>query len=165
MATALILGLLFGAASDTDAAKKEDNRDLKIMASGVWLGMEEKPAHRVIRGGEELAVALGVAPKDAKEKRFQNAATADTAKLLKVKDIDWTKQMLVVVAAGVKPTGGFRVEIAALHIKDKTLTVDWKLHSPAAGDIVTQAITHPSRVVLVERWQGSVRFVPPLEKK
>lgn len=165
MATALILGLLFGAASDKDAAKKEDNRDLKILANGVWVGIEEKPAQLVVRSGEELAVALGVAPKDAKEKRFQNAATADTAKLLKVKDIDWTKQMLIVVAAGAKPTGGFRVEIVALRIKDKTLTISWKLHSPAAGDIVTQAITHPSQVVLVERWQGSVRFDPPLEKK
>ena len=165
MATVLFLSLLFGAGSDRDADKKEDQRDLKILASGVWIGMEEKPAQRAIRSGEELALALGVAAKDATNKRFQKAATEDVAKLLKVRDIDWDKQMLVVVAAGAKPTGGFRVEIESLRIKDRTLTVNWKLHRPAAGDIVTQVITHPSQVVLVERWPGSVHFNPPLEKK
>jgi hypothetical protein len=165
MRTAVLALVLFGAAAEQDAAKKEDNRDLKILAKSVWPGQEEKPKQLVIRGGEELAIALDVDPKDAKEKRFQKAATEDLAKLLKVKDIDWKKQMVIVVAAGAKPTGGYRVEVVSLRGKDKTLTVTWKLHKPAADAIVTQAITHPSQAVLIERWPGTVRFDPPLEKK
>jgi hypothetical protein len=126
---------------------------------------EEKPAQRIVRSGEELAVALGVEPEHAKEKRFQSDATADTAKLLKVKDIDWSKQMLIVVAAGAKRSGGYRAEIASLTRKDGILTVTWKLHSPPPGAIVTQAITYPSQVVLVESFRGDVRFDPPVKKK
>jgi hypothetical protein len=125
----------------------------------------EKPAQRVIRSAEELATAHDVAPKDAKEKRFQASVTADVAQLLKVKTIDWDKQMLVVAAAGMKPTGGYRVEFREVSIKDKTLTVRWELHSPAPGTTVTQAITYPAQMALVERFDGPVKFDPPAKDK
>jgi hypothetical protein len=162
---ALMLSGIVSGAPDRDGAAKEEQRDLKIQASAIWTGQEEKPAQRVIRSAEELARALGVPAKDARDKRIRDAATTDAAKLLKVKDIDWSKQMLVVVAVGTRPTGGYRVEITSLRGKDKTLTVRWKLHSPAAGAITTQVITHPSQMVLVERWPGDVRFDPPIDKK
>jgi hypothetical protein len=165
MWTALLVNLVLGATPAQDAADKDDKNDLKILARGVWPVRQEKPTQLVIRSGEEVAIALGVDPKDAREKRFQTDATADTAKLLKVRDIDWSKQMLVVVAAGAKRTGGYRVEILSLRVKEGALTVTWKLHTPAAGGIVTQAITYPSQMVLVERFQGPVRFDPPAKKK
>ncbi len=165
MKTALVLSMLLAVASDNDAENKKDKSDVKILARGVWPVQEEKPAQRVLRSGEELATALGVEPQNAKEKRFQNEAMRDTAKLLKVKNIDWDKQMLLVVADGAKRTGGYRVEIVSLRIKDGTLTVNWKLHAPPADAVVTQAITYPAQMVLVERFRGNVRFDPPVEKK
>jgi hypothetical protein len=165
MWTALLLSMLLTSAPDKNAEGKNDKVGGKILARGVWPVSEEKPAHRIVRSGEELAVALGVDPQNAKEKRFQTDATADTAKLLKVKDIDWSKQMLIVVAAGAKRTGGHRVEIVSLTLKDETLTVNWKLHSPPPDAIVTQAISYPSQMVLVERFRDTVRFNPPIEKK
>jgi hypothetical protein len=165
MWTVLVVSLVCAAPPAKDAAKAGEDRDVKILAHGIWAMRHEKPAQLVIRSAEELARAHGVAAKDAKEKRFQTDVTADVAQLLKVKTIDWDKQMLVVVAAGSKPTGGYRVEVRTLSVKDKTLTVHWKLHNPAPGGIVTTAITYPAQMVLVERFDGPVKFDPPVKDK
>jgi hypothetical protein len=163
MWTALLVTMGFSAASSSDAAPRREVP--KILARGVWPVREDKNERLVLHDPQELAVALGVAPKDARERRFQNDAVADTAKLLKVKDIDWNKQMLVVVAVGSRRTGGYRVEIESLTVKDEALVVKWKLHEPRPGDVVTQAITYPTQMVLVDKFQGRILFDPPAEKK
>jgi hypothetical protein len=165
METTLLLSMLFAAPPGSDAENQKDASEIKIQARSVWPVREEKPAERVIRSGEELAVALGVDPSDTKGKKFRTGATEDTAKLLKVKDIDWSKQMLIIVAAGEKRTGGYRVEIVSLRIKDGMLIVNWKLHSPPPDAIVTQALSYLSQMVLVKRFRGAVRFEPSIEKK
>jgi hypothetical protein len=165
MGTALVVSLLFIAPPVKDTAKGGEDRDVKILARGVWAVRHEKPTQLVIRNAEELGRAHGIAARDAKEKRFQTDVTADVAELLKVKTIDWDKQMLIVVAAGTKPTSGYRVEVRTLSAKDKTLTVHWKLHSPAPGGIVTTALTYPAQMVLVERFDGPVKFDPPVKDK
>jgi hypothetical protein len=180
MWTAVMVSLLFGTVGEdapkakeppakqelfAPAARDEKDRNLKLLARGAWPVRHDKPTQLVIRNAEELALAHGVAPKDAKEKRFQADVTADTASLLKVKAIDWDKQMLVVASAGMKPTGGYRVEILNLPVKDGTLTVRWKLNSPPPGGIVTQVITYPAEMVLIERFAGTVKFDPPAKKE
>ncbi|HZV05779.1 MAG TPA: protease complex subunit PrcB family protein [Gemmataceae bacterium] len=165
MKTTLLLSMLLAAPPGSDAENQKDIKEVKIEARAVWPVQEEKPVQRVIRSGEELAVALGVDPPHAKEKKFQTGASEDTAKLLKVKNIDWSKQMLVIVAAGEKRTGGYRMEILSLRAKADRLIVNWKLHSPPPGTFVTQAISYPAQMVLVERFQGAVCFDPPVEKK
>lgn len=167
MWTAVVVSLVIGAAAPREllAPKAEEDRELKIVARGVWPVRHAKPTQLVIRNGEELARAHGVAAKDAKEARMQLAAAKDVADLLKVKGIDWKKQMLVVVAAGTKPTGGYSIEVLRLPVKDKTLTAHWKLTNPAAGSIVTQALTYPSQMVLVDRFEGPVKFDPPAKDK
>ena len=64
--------------------------------------------------------------------------------------------MLIVVTAGVKPTGGYSVEIAGLKVADKMLTVAWKVNAPTG--FATQAFTHPGVVALLPRFEGEVRF-------
>ena len=88
-------------------------------------------------------------------------ATKELAKQFKVDGIDWKKQMVVVVTVGPKPTGGYSVTIDKLVPKDKELTVHWTLKSPGKGDIVTQAFTHPAQAVLVDTFEGTVKFDPP----
>lgn len=158
MGTVLMVSLVLAA---PQAEKAEKDRDMKILARSAWPVRHDKPTQLVLRNAEELALAHGVAPKNAKEKRFQADVTADVSLLLKVKGIDWDKQMLVVVSAGMKRTGGYRVKILTLPVKDGKLTVRWKLDSPAPGSIVTQAITYPAEMVLVERVAGDVKFDPP----
>ena len=93
---------------------------------------------------------------DAPPAVIKKAATANLAKELKVKDIDWTRQMVVVVSGGTQRSGGFRVEVTGLEIKDRMMTVKWKLHSPKGN--ATAAITHPAEVVLLPKFAGKVVF-------
>src|SRR5262249_15567416 len=114
----------------------------------------------VIRSAKELVAAQGGDGEDAEKQR-----TAELAKALKVDNIDWKTQMVVVVTGGVQKTGGYSVEVTGLKVKDKKLTVEWKLNTPKPGGFVTEALTHPARVVLVERFEGAVQFDPPAAKK
>lgn len=92
-------------------------------------------------------------------------ATAELAKNLKVDAIDWKKQMVIVISGGSQRTGGYSVEAKSLEVKDGKLTVHWKLNVPTG--IVTQAFTHPTQTILVDRFEGDVVFdpAPPAGKK
>ena len=85
--------------------------------------------------------------------------------MLKVKSIDLKRQMVVVIYADEKPTGGYSIELKSLEVKDKKLIVHWRPISPGPDDIVTQAITHPELVLLVDRFDGEVVFDPAPPKK
>jgi hypothetical protein len=147
------------------AVKAEGDRELTILARGVWPVRQAKPTQLIIRNGEELALAHRISATDAKDTRLQIAVGKDVLKLLKVETIDWKKNMLVVVTAGMKPTAGYSVEVLTLPLKGKTLTVRWRLNSPKPGSHVTQRVTHPSQMVLVERFDGSIQFDPPAKEK
>jgi PrcB C-terminal len=73
-----------------------------------------------------------------------------------VKEIDWKKQMLIVVAAGGQRSHGYRVEVVKLKAKGGTLTVSWKLHRPECdADCVK---TFPATLALVPAHKGKVVF-------
>ena len=155
------------AAADTEPA---DANATKIVARsrGPHARADVKAAGKdktqlVIRSAAELVAAVPMyKDRDALPAAVEMAATADLAKELAVKDIDWTKQMVVVVSDGSKSSGGYRVEVTGLEIKDKTMTVKWKLHSPKG--IATRAFTHPSEVVFVPKFAGKVVFDPAKDK-
>jgi hypothetical protein len=166
MWTALVVTLVFVAPPPKDApARSEDDRELQVLARGVWPVRQTRPAQFVIRDAEQLALLHEIDDKNAKDARFQTDVTADIAQLLKVQTIDWKKHMLVVVAAGAKPTGGYRVEILTLAVKDRTLLVQWKLNSPNPDSTVRQARTYPAQMVLIEQFAGPVKFDPPVKDK
>jgi hypothetical protein len=144
--------------------KTEGGAEVKILGRGVW-----KPAtksgdqqHVVIRSGEELAKAAGLDKPDGED--AQKKAAETVVKALKVDEIDWKKQMFIVVTGGVKRTGGYSVEITKIETADKVMTVHWKLNSPKPGSAVTQTITHPALTVIVDRFEGKVVFEPPAAK-
>lgn len=134
----------------------------KVIATTDWASFPNTPSleagkHVVARSAAELVKAIpiqearGAAPEDVRKE-----VEAAFAKLLKVKAIDWKKQMLVVVTGGMCPQTDYRVEVTGLKMKGKTMTVSWKLHAPKgpAGD----AITYPATVALVPRVDGKVEF-------
>jgi hypothetical protein len=144
----------------------EEPKGPKIVATTNWRPAGTNAASQtvVIRTAEEAAVALGIAADKAKQDDAQKEATERLAKQFKVEKIDWTKQMVVVATGGRKNTGGYSVEFTGLEVKDKTLTVKWKVNGPKTGQPVTQAITHPAAAALVERFEGEVKFDPPAPK-
>ena len=103
----------------------------------------------VIRSAAQLDAALRKAE-----------SPADLARELKVKEIDWTKQMLVVVSGGTQRKGGYRVEVTGVEVKDGTMTVRWKITPPKG--LATNALTHPAEVVLLPQTTGKVVFDPAL---
>src|SRR5690348_9059779 len=93
-----------------DSDKGEAGMEVKIIGRGSWhpAGKGE-PQQVVIRTAEELARAAGLEKPD--DEATQKKATETVAKALKVDDIDWKKEMVIAVCAGMKTTGGFRVEV------------------------------------------------------
>lgn len=138
--------------------KEGESKSPTIIArSPIRMGVKGGEATQlVIRSAEELAKAMGIPEADK--------AMSQAAQQLKVKEIDFKQQMIVVVSAGSKPTGGYSVEVTGLEVKEKELVVKWKLNSPGPNSIVTQAFTHPAQTILVDRFEGKVTFDPVAPK-
>lgn len=58
--------------------------------------------------------------------------------------------LYLMVSGGQRSTGGYSVEIRSVSVKEKTVFVSAVLHSPKAGQMVTQAITYPKAYAKVD---------------
>jgi len=151
LTTALMVTALF---AGNGSVENQQTQNVKVYAkapSGVYRQT------LVMRTEGELNRATPVGGKNYK-------ITDIVAGMLKVDAIDLKKQMVIVIFAGEKPTGGYSVELKSLEVKEK-LVVHWNLKTPGPDDIVTQAITYPELILLVDRFDGEVVFDPPLRKK
>jgi hypothetical protein len=63
--------------------------------------------------------------------------------------IDFSKEIVVAVFLGEKPTGGHDVEIVGAERSDGTLLISFVEKSPRPGGVVTQAFTQPFHIVRV----------------
>jgi hypothetical protein len=139
-------------------AKKEGERELKIYGRAPGRLGATRSGHMVIRGPQELAKftrGLGSNIDDV---------LAKVAKILKVTDIDWKRQMIVVISGGTQRTGGYSVEVTSARVKDDTLTINWKLKAPAPGQAVAQTVSHPALTILIDRFDSTVEYNPPQAK-
>ncbi len=112
----------------------------------------------VVRSAAELIDPRLRAPEPVLE-RMREEAAARYAKALGVGAVDFGRQMIVGVSAGVQPAGT-RVEVTRVTVDGpgKTMTVHWRVVPPAAGP-PPSGISHPAAVALVEHFAGAVRFV------
>ena len=167
MLTLPLAALTLVAAIDPEPA---DANATKIVARSNWTHARadanaagKDKVQLVLRSAAELVAAVPMYKNsDAPPAAVEKKATADLAKALKVEDIDWKKQMVVVVSGGSKSSGGHRVEVTGLEIEDKTMTVKWKSHPPKG--FATRAFTHPGEAVLVPKFSGKVVFAPAKDK-
>ncbi|MHB9131282.1 MAG: protease complex subunit PrcB family protein [Armatimonadota bacterium] len=72
--------------------------------------------------------------------------------------IDFTQYMAVSVLAGQKPTGGYSVLITSLEQSNDRLVVNYRLRTPAPGEVVTQAQTSPYAIAIVSASPLPVAF-------
>jgi hypothetical protein len=151
----------------------------RVVAQADWndvhgLGTLRTPQQFVLRSADELLnkaatgldktgtkVGVGGGGPGTSNPRTRTIHN-ETAHALKVKEIDWKKQMLVGVGVGLKTTGGYRVEVTGAQVKGKKLVVSWKLHEPKGRP--RKVVTYPAVVALVPRFAGKVVFDPPLKK-
>jgi hypothetical protein len=74
--------------------------------------------------------------------------------------IDFTREMVIAVAIGSRPTGGYRVEITAVHAMGGDLYISFRETQPdPATCVTTQALTSPAALARVSRSVGRVHFV------
>ena len=72
--------------------------------------------------------------------------------------VDWSKHMVVVVAVGLRPTGGHTVFVDAVEAGPRALRVEATSASPGRDCVTTDAMTAPLDAVLVRRVEGDVDF-------
>ncbi|MBZ2168551.1 protease complex subunit PrcB family protein [Marinobacter sp. F4216] len=86
---------------------------------------------------------------------------ARTLSLAPLRELDFSREHVVLAALGQKPTGGYGVMLADSEIVDGRLDLSVTVKAPEPGAMVPQMITTPCAVIAVtaEGWDG-LRVVP-----
>ncbi len=164
---AILLVTLWGGLI-TGATQPAEGMELKVLARATWphgkvdVNAQNKKDLAVIRSAAELTARSPWSDLDALPQIVEKMAVAQVAKLLNVPDIDWNKKMLVLVTAGSKSSGGWKVNIDTVKVTGKSLKVEYSVMPPSGAS--TDAFTHPGQVVLVDRFDGPVTFVESVKK-
>ena len=79
--------------------------------------------------------------------KYWLATTFQTAE--EIPTYDFKKKMVIAKSFESQRTGGFVYEIEKVHTKGNTVLVEYTITSP--GDIVTQAITNPLTLIVVDK--------------
>jgi VWFA-related protein len=72
--------------------------------------------------------------------------------------VDLTRDMVVAVFLGSRPSGGYQAEITGIRTEGNVLVVQWAERRPAPGQVAAQVMTAPAHLVTVPRYDGDVRF-------
>jgi hypothetical protein len=72
--------------------------------------------------------------------------------------IDFTRQILLVAALGMKPTGGFSVSIRSVVEDSSRITVNVVAVSPGKNCMVTLTTTNPIALILIAKTSKPVQF-------
>jgi len=121
----------------------------KIISQAVGPKGATKPQEIILKTDAELSKFLDLPVADANTKIKQ---------ILNVKEINFNHQMILVIQGGECKSGGFKVVFEKFQSTGNSLQVLWKLQAPASDSFVTQALTYPSLVLLVENFKGEISF-------
>jgi protease stability complex PrcB-like protein len=135
----------------------------KVLATATWDSTQLAPRAGQIRSATGAVLLSGAPMKKWHDSATMAEATKEWAKRFNLQTIDWSKQMILLVEAGLRKTGGYTVEMTALEVKDRQLIVKWKVNEPKPGSAVIQETTNPAAAVLVELFDGEVIFDPPVK--
>lgn len=72
--------------------------------------------------------------------------------------VDFSKELVVAVFLGSRPTGGFGVEVVSTRVEGDALIVEYAEQRPGRSDIVSQVLTSPFHIVKLPAHTGSIRF-------
>jgi hypothetical protein len=72
--------------------------------------------------------------------------------------VDFSKNMVLAVFLGSRPSGGYQVQITGVRSEGDTLVVEWSESRPGPGQVAAQVMTSPAHIVTVPRHSGDVRF-------
>lgn len=81
-----------------------------------------------------------------------------------IREVDFTRSMVVVAALGQRPTGGYSILIDSAAAEPGGVEVTIRTVSPGPRCGVTQALTQPVDVAILPRTDQPVRFVDRSEQ-
>ena len=77
----------------------------------------------------------------------------------KMPDVDFSKDMVVGIFLGSKPSEGYDVEIVGVRNEGKDVVIEYVQKEPGRGTLAAQILTEPFHLVTVPKHAGMVRFV------
>ena len=72
--------------------------------------------------------------------------------------VDFTRDMVVAIFAGARPTSGYQVEIAGVRVVDQNIEVTYRERTPPAGAPRRPVVTAPFDVIRLPRSEMPVRI-------
>ena len=66
-------------------------------------------------------------------------------------EVDFSKEMVIAIFSGEKPTGGYSIEITKVELDKDEVTIFFEEVSPEPGQPVTEALTQPFHIVKINR--------------
>jgi hypothetical protein len=73
-------------------------------------------------------------------------------------NIDFTKNYLVGIFAGAKPTGGYAIKMTSIVENNCEIIINFYEKGPIAGENLTQATTYPSDFILIPKTSKPILF-------
>lgn len=146
MTAGLALGalLLACAAGPTDGGAEERRHAFETVVAATHSGIEE-PRREVVADAASWA-------------RLWAEIHAPSAQAGPAPAVDFARHMLIAVAAGTRPSGGYAIEVTGVATRGETLEVSVRETCPPRGAMVTTALTHPVAVVRVPRLEQTPTF-------
>jgi hypothetical protein len=146
--------------SDGTNKKPTSGKEIPMHAQALWPDGWPAEAPRkewVVRSEQELIDPRLRAPEHVLAE-MRKKALAQYTKALQVAEIDFSRQMIVGVSGGVQE-GGPSVEVLRAEVDSKgvTMTIHWCLNRRST-DRKDAEIAHPAEVLLVDQFEGEVRF-------
>ena len=83
----------------------------------------------------------------------------DHAPTAKMPVVDFSKDMVLGVFLGSKPSAGHGVDIVGVRLEEKDLIVEYVQKQPGRGTLAAQILTEPYHLVTVPKYAGTVRFI------
>lgn len=122
--------------SATGEAQPEESIKIRQITQSAHCGLTG-PGVAYLRSSEERETMLDVSG--------QNMATDA------VRNVDLSREDLVIVTLGQKPTGGYSVGLTGAHEQERVLDLVMQVSAPGPDMMVTQVITSPCVVLAVEK--------------
>lgn len=143
----LILPLLFTATAVLGVLSpvKSADEPMRVVVQGNQSGIQ-KPAREIVQSQE------------AWEKLWKSHRSNIKGGDAAPPKVDWTKEMVVAVFMGARPTGGYAVRVQGVAAEKGKLVVTVAERKPGPNDIVTQAFTSPFAMVAVARSDKPVEW-------
>ncbi len=132
-----------------------------VLAIGLvapFQAMAQAPAFTTVAKGDASGqqTARQVTIRTADEWR---ALWKEHAPTQKMPAVDFSRDMVVGIFLGTKPSAGHEVEIVGVRTQENEVIVEYVQKQPGRGTMAAQILTEPYHLVSVPRHAGTVKFV------